>query len=167
MKTVLDCGLALRPAMADDVPYMADCIRETLKASVPPEEAELADLWTDTMTAVALDSLSTRKMQDEVFILTDGDSRRGMLWTGISRDQYNAEPSGYLLGIYVDPSVRRRGIGKELVACAESWCSDRGLAYMQLDVGSSNEAASALYASMGYTPRSSVLTKQLLRCRGM
>ena len=167
MKTVLDGGLALRPAVAEDVPYMADCIRETLKASVPPEEAELADLWTDTMTAVALDSLSSRKMRDEAFILTDGDSRKGMLWMGISRDQYNAESTGYLLGIYVSPDIRRKGIGKELVACAESWCSDRGLAYMQLDVGSSNEAASALYSSAGYAPRSSVLTKQLLRCRGM
>ena len=167
MKTVLDCGLALRPAMADDIPYMADCIRETLKASVPPEEAELADLWTDTMTAVALNSLSTRKMQDEAFILTDGNSRKGMLWMGISRDQYNAEPAGYLLGIYVSPDIRRKGIGKELVACAESWCSDKGLVYMQLDVGSSNEAAAALYASAGYAPRSSIMTKLLRRCRRM
>ena len=167
MKTVLDGGLALRPAVAEDVPYMADCIRETLKASVPPEEAALADFWTDTMTAVALDSLSSRKMQDEAFILTDGNSDKGMLWMGVSRDQYNAEPAGYLLGIYVDPSLRRKGIGKELIACAESWCSDKGLAYMQLDVGSSNEAAAALYASAGYAPRSSVLTKQLLRCRRM
>ena len=83
MKTVLDCGLALRPATAEDIPYMADCIRETLKASVPPEEAALADLWTDTMTAAALDSLSSGRMQDEAFILTDGDSRKGMLWMGI------------------------------------------------------------------------------------
>ena len=161
MKTVLDCGLALRPAMADDVPYMADCIRETLKASVPPEEAELADLWTDTMTAVALDSLSTRKMQDEVFILTDGDSRRGMLWMGISRDQYNAEPVGYLLGIYVDPSIRRKGIGTELMHAAESWCAEHGLVEMQLNVGAANSSAVSFYESLGYGCRSSVLTKLL------
>ena len=161
MKTVLDCGLALRPAMADDVPYMADCIRETLKASVPPEEAELADLWTDTMTAVALDSLSSRKMRDEAFILTDGDSRKGMLWMGISRDQYNAEPVGYLLGIYVDPSIRRKGIGTELMHAAESWCAEHGLVEMQLNVGAANSSAVSFYESLGYGCRSSVLTKLL------
>ena len=34
MKLVLDCGLALRPAEASDLPYVAECIRESLTESV-------------------------------------------------------------------------------------------------------------------------------------
>ena len=161
MKTRLDCGLDLVPAVAEDLHYIADCIRETLTASVTPGEAKLSDLWADTMTVAAMESLSSRRMGDEVFILTDGSSRRGMLWMGVSRDQYNAESVGYLLGIYVDPSIRRRGIGRELVGCAESWCRDRDLMAMQLDVGAGNRAASGLYRSAGYSERSSVLTRDL------
>ncbi len=161
MKTILGNGMALRPADADDLPFISECIGSTLKASVPEEEASLSELWSGTTVAVALDSLSSRKMQDEAFILTDGTERRGFLWMGISRDQYNAEPVGYVLGIFVVPELRRKGIGSELIGCAESWCRDRDLLTMQLDVGESNKAASSMYESLGYGRRSSVMSKPL------
>ncbi|MBO7409772.1 MAG: GNAT family N-acetyltransferase [Candidatus Methanomethylophilaceae archaeon] len=161
MKTVLDNGMVLRPADADDLRYISDCIASTLKASVPDEEASLSDLWTGTTVAAALDSLSTRKMQDEAFILTDGTDRKGFLWMGISRDQYNAESVGYVLGIFVAPELRRKGIGSEMIGCAESWCRDRDLLTMQLDVGETNRAALSMYESLGYGRRSSVMTKPL------
>ena len=161
MKTVLDCGLALRPAEGEDMPYVADCIREMLVSSVPMAEASLADLWTGLTVAVAMDSLSSRRMEDEVFILYEGKRRTGMLWVGISRDQFNSEPVGYLLGIYVEPAMRGKGIGRELIGCAESWCSDRGLIAMQLEVGCANTAASELYRSAGYSVRSTVMSKTL------
>ncbi len=163
MKTSLDCGLALIRADIGDLPYIAECIRGTLIPSVTPEEAELSDLWADTTVAAALDSLSNRRMGDDVYVLTDGEDRKGMLWMGVSRDQYTAEPVGYLLGIFVSPELRGRGIGKELIGCAESWCADRGLVTMQISVGERNGAASRLYASAGYGPRSMVLTKTLKR----
>ena len=161
MKLVLDCGLALRPAEASDLPYVAECIRESLPASVTDAEARLADLWSDTTVAVAMDSLSSRRMGDEAFILTDGTDRKGFLWMGISRDQYNAESVGYVLGIFVAPELRRKGIGSEMIGCAESWCRDRDLLTMQLDVGETNRAALSMYESLGYGKRSSVMTKPL------
>ncbi|MBP5685103.1 MAG: N-acetyltransferase [Candidatus Methanomethylophilaceae archaeon] len=161
MKLVLDCGLALRPAEASDLPYVAECIRESLTASVTEAEAKLADLWSDTTVAVAMDSLSSRRMGDEAFILTDGTDRKGFLWMGISRDQYNAESVGYVLGIFVAPELRRKGIGSEMIGCAESWCRDRDLLTMQLDVGETNRAALSMYESLGYGKRSSVMTKPL------
>ena len=163
MKTVLDSGLELRPATSEDIPYIAGCIRETLTASVPDNETEMSELWAGTTVVAALDSMSSRKMEDEVFILTDGTGSKGMLWMGVSRDQYNSELTGYLLGIYVSEELRRRGIGRELIRCAESWCMDRDLLTMQLDVGASNTAALRLYESAGYGVRSSVLSKVLKR----
>ena len=163
MKLVLDCGLALRPAEASDLPYVAECIRESLTASVTDAEAKLADLWSDTTVAVAVDSLSSRRMRDEAFILTDGTGNRGMLWMGVSRDQYTTEETGYLLGIYVSEELRGRGIGRELITAAESWCLDKGLYTMQLDVSPFNEPAYSLYGSSGYTVRSAVMTKTLKR----
>ena len=161
MKTVLGNGMALRPSGRDDLPFISNCIKSTLEASVPEEEASLSDLWSQVTVSVALDSLSSRKMDDEVFILTDGEVRKGLLWLGTSRDQYNAESVGYVLGIYVIPELRRKGIGSELIGCAETWCKDKGLLMMQLDVGEANSPAMSMYDSLGYRRRSSVLTKQL------
>lgn len=161
MKLVLDCGLALRPAEASDLPYVAEGVRESLTASVTDAEAALADLWSDTTVAVAMDSLSSRRMGDEVFVLTDGKENKGMLWMGVSRDQYTAEETGYLLGIFVSRDLRGRGIGRELVSAAESWCIDKGLYTMQLNVSECNEPAYSLYTSSGYTVRSAVMTKTL------
>ena len=161
MKTDLKCGLALVPAEADDLRYVSECIRASVVASVRSNEASLSELWSDTTVAVALDNISERRMGDEVFVLKDGDARKGMLWMGISRDQYNAEPVGYLLGIYVDPSIRRKGIGTELMHAAEPWCAEHGLVEMQLNVGAANSSAVSFYESLGYGCRSSVLTKLL------
>lgn len=160
MKTVLDCGLELRPADTGDLPFIAECVKRDIVASVTETEAELEDTWSDVPLFAAMDSLLQRKMSDEVFILGD---QQGMLWMGMHVDPYTASPTGYLLGIYVSDGLRGRGIGKELMECAEQWCRDKGMLTMQLSVGEANSRALQLYGSMGYEPRMTVLTKQLLR----
>ena len=162
MKTELDGGLRLAPAGADDLQYISGCIRESVLRSVTPEEAELSETWIDTTMAVAMDSLCNRRMDDDVFVLLDGGSAVGMLWMGVSRDQYTCEDTGYLLGIYVDPDLRGRGIGSELLGCAEEWCRDRGLPSMTLDSGCANTAARALYEKHGYSVRSEIMRRPLL-----
>ncbi len=160
MKTVLDCGLALRPSGAADMAYVSECIRRDVVASVTPEEAEFEDTWSDIAVAAAVDSMLQGRMSDEVFILGD---RQGMLWMGITVDPYTAERTGYLLGIYVSPELRGKGVGKELMGCAEQWCRDRDLPTMQLSVGAANAEACGFYGSLGYTPRMTVLAKLLKR----
>lgn len=163
MEQLLGCGLSLRRAEPSDLQYVADCIMESLTASVTDSEAGLADLWADTTVAVAMESLSERRMDDEVFILADGTDRKGMLWMGVSRDQYTAESTGYLLGISVSKELRGRGIGKELMHAAETWCLEKGLYSMQLNVSQNNVPAYCMYKSSGYSPRSVVMTKTLKR----
>ncbi len=160
MKTVLDCGLALRPADTGDLPFIADCIKRDILASVTPEEAELEETWSDVPVFSAMDSLLQRKMSDEVFILGE---QQGMLWMGTYVDPYTASPTGYLLGIFLSPELRGKGLGKELMECAEQWCLDKGMLTMQMSVGAANARALDLYGSFGYEPRMSVLTKQLKR----
>ena len=149
MKTDLKCGLALVPAEADDLRYVSECIRASVVASVRSNEASLSELWSDTTVAVALDNISERRMGDEVFVLKDGDARKGMLWMGISRDQYNAEPVGYLLGIYVDPSIRRKGIGTELMRGILKELKKHGFMRVSLAVQKANYAL-RLYEKAGF-----------------
>lgn len=162
MEAVLADGIVIRKAGEDDLGFIADGIRESVLASVPPVESGLSDLWMDATVVMALESLSNRRMDDEVFIACDGDERVGSLWLGRSRDQYTCEETGYILGIHVVEGHRRRGIGRMLVRHAETWCRERGLISLALDVGAFNTSADSLYRGMGYEPRSTVLKKNLL-----
>lgn len=57
----------------------------------------------------------------------------------------------YIWGVYVAPERRGMGLGRRLVTAAighaRGW---RGLEYLWLDVTTTNEAARALYASLGF-----------------
>lgn len=52
----------------------------------------------------------------------------------------------------VDATVRRRGVGRALVAAAEAWCVEHGYARVSLVCG--NPRSKRAYAQLGYAPMS-------------
>lgn len=50
----------------------------------------------------------------------------------------------------VDPEVRRRGLGKGMVAQAHKWAENRGATAAHLEVRAGNAGAIAMYESLGY-----------------
>jgi len=81
---------------------------------------------------------------------------------GVSRDQFTCDETGYVLQVYVEERLRRRGLGKALMGSAEEWCRKKGLFSLTLNVGSVNETAKQLYRSAGLSPRTVVMQKRLL-----
>ena len=67
------------------------------------------------------------------FGITDQDSSTGFLW-----------------GLFVSPSHRRRGLAKLLLQEAESWFLARGVTEIQAAVAAPNMNALELYRSCGY-----------------
>ncbi|MFM6941441.1 MAG: ribosomal protein S18-alanine N-acetyltransferase [Candidatus Planktophila sp.] len=55
-----------------------------------------------------------------------------------------------ILTVGVLPSHRRKGIAREFIQQMESWCRERKASAMMLEVEISNQAAIALYQSLGY-----------------
>jgi len=55
-----------------------------------------------------------------------------------------------ILTVGVLPSHRRKGIAREFIRQIEQWSRERGASSVMLEVEISNEAAIALYQSMGY-----------------
>jgi ribosomal protein S18 acetylase RimI-like enzyme len=55
-----------------------------------------------------------------------------------------------VLSVAVAPPLRRRGIGRRLMEAAETFAANRGARVIRLEVGVTNQAAIALYRSMGY-----------------
>ena len=61
-----------------------------------------------------------------------------------------AKPVGYIEGWYVDPDVRRHGIGRALVEAAETWVRSKGCRWMASDALIDNAASIEAHARLGY-----------------
>ncbi len=59
-------------------------------------------------------------------------------------------PVGYIEGWYVDPDVRRQGVGRALVEAAESWARSRGCRQMASDANIWNDGSHQAHAALGY-----------------
>ena len=84
----------------------------------------------------------------------DGDASAALNVAGtVMSYLFPPAPDDALLlpNIAVDPSVRRRGIGKLLMAAAETKALRLGLSSIHLDTSAEGEAVS-FYESMGFTP---------------
>ena len=154
-------GYALRNAADDDMAFVMRCMEESILLSVPDDEVMLSELWMNDILSVTSIAIGGDMMRSETFILRDRKNENaGMLWMGMSRDQFTCEDTGYLLGLFVIEELRGKGIGKALIGCAEDWCRTKGLTLLTLNVGSSNAAVKNIYDHLGFEERSTVMRKR-------
>ena len=146
-------------AKNEDMVYIRKCIKENILLSVDSNVAELSSLWIDTTLNVALNNILNKIMKDEVFLIKNKEEIAGMIWLGISRNQFTCEETGYVLGIFVDKKHRLNGYGKALMEFAESWTKSKGLCELTLNVGFFNNGAKEFYTKLGFKPQSEVLSK--------
>jgi aminoglycoside 6'-N-acetyltransferase I len=60
-------------------------------------------------------------------------------------------PVGYVEGIYLEPSYRRKGLGAKLMEFATEWCRKRGCQDMATDAEIENVEAQEFYRQTGFT----------------
>jgi aminoglycoside 6'-N-acetyltransferase I len=65
-------------------------------------------------------------------------------------DGCTTHPVGYVEGWYVDPDVRRRGVGRMLVEAAQAWASSQGCREMASDAYLENAASIAAHKALGF-----------------
>jgi len=58
---------------------------------------------------------------------------------------------GWVYYLAVQPAVRGRGVGRELMRAAEAWLTERDVPKLNLMVRHDNAAAIAFYTALGYT----------------
>jgi aminoglycoside 6'-N-acetyltransferase I len=65
-------------------------------------------------------------------------------------DGCEARPVGYVEGWYVDPDVRRDGVGRALVEAAEAWARSAGCRHMASDAELWNTVSHQAHGALGY-----------------
>lgn len=86
-----------------------------------------------------------------------GGLTAGFSVIGPSRDEDKAGPGNFeLWAIYVEPALKRSGVGGELLAHCEAEAARRGMAEVSLWVLEGNAAGRAFYERHGYRPDGAV-----------
>lgn len=99
------------------------------------------------------------------FVAIAGDAWIGtvtvLLRTAGERNHLGAtltEDRADIVGVYLDPDHRGRGILGDLLAAAEQWAAERGHVALTLDVHRDNERAQRAYRSWGFAPTGTTFT---------
>lgn len=85
----------------------------------------------------------------------------GCVWAGTSLDQVTNARIAYVFLLRVDPSYRRRGLGRALIQQVEIWAEAQGLSGVLLQVFAHNQPALDLYAKVGFVTQGHWLQKSL------
>ena len=103
--------------------------------------------------ALDLDSLLADERK-AIFVAADTDGRlAGFLEAGLRDTAEGCEtsPVGYIEAWYVDPQVRGRKLGRDLVYAAEQWARETGCREMASDTWIDNEPGIQVHQRLGYS----------------
>jgi aminoglycoside 6'-N-acetyltransferase I len=113
-------------------------------------------LWPEVpLDAHRTEMAAWRRRTDAVILVAAGAARTGLV--GFAEvgarsvaDGCDTSPVAYLEGWYVDPDVRRQGIGAALVRAAESWPRERGYREFASDAELDNDGSQQAHLALGF-----------------
>jgi len=109
----------------------------------PAELAREAASFMETGTAFGL---------VEVLVSHDADGPTGFIELNLRNyaDGCSSSPVPYVEGWYVAPRARRTGVGRALIAAAESWSLERGHSELASDVVLGNRTSEIAHKAIGF-----------------
>ena len=125
----------LRAANASDAATLAFLAEEL---GYPASAAEMAE------------RLAALSSADSVFVAVLGETPVGWIHVAVVTLLESARHAE-IRGLIVTSSLRSRGIGEQLVAHAERWARDHGLARIRVRSNVVRERTHAFYERLGYT----------------
>jgi ribosomal protein S18 acetylase RimI-like enzyme len=149
----LGAGAAAGDGDADQAPSAADASAEQgADIAEPAAEAATANTGRTVTPAAAEDGAASQAPSACVASVVGVLSIRPS-W------HFTGERDGYIGELAVAKHAGRRGIGRSLVAAADAWARDQGLAHLTLHTGIYNTSARAFYAALGFAEEEVRLTR--------
>ena len=122
-------------------PVVRQATESMLDQILAIEQACFSVPWTRTQLASQLDE------NRHVFLAaTTGENVLGYVGMMVVLDE------GYISNVAVAPEARRQGVGRALIEALLKRAEEMHLAFVTLEVRSSNAAAIALYSGFGFEP---------------
>lgn len=153
----------IRPAREGDWEWIIEGMMEAALRTMKPErrsENDKAHFLAQARNNV--DRYHTKSAQPEqAFIAEENGKRVGFVWVTLEISGNTGGKSGWLLDVFVEPTHRRKGIGKRLMAQAEGWARGYDVKEIWLNAGFFNEEAMALYRSYGYEIETVHMSKRI------
>ncbi|MBW6426014.1 GNAT family N-acetyltransferase [Rhizobium sp. XQZ8] len=90
------------------------------------------------------------------------DNLSGYVWAGVEGTDYMSlrGPAGVVYDLFVDPARRRNGIGRLLLRAGLTLLEQMGAERVVLSTAHRNEAAQALFTSLGFRPTMIEMTRE-------
>lgn len=113
------------------------------------------ELWLDEKTAHQRDMAAWLERPDAVVLVAERSNSAGLagfaeVGARLFADGCDTSPVAYLEGWYVDPDIRRQGIGAALIRAAEAWARHRGYREFASDTLLDNLDSQRAHESLGF-----------------
>lgn len=135
----------IRPAAVEDVPVIAQLIRELAEYERAPNDAIATE-------AGLREVLFGEKPAAAVLLAYEGEEAVGFAVYFFNFSTWLGRPGLYLEDLFVRPSVRGKGYGRALLSRLAQIARDRGCGRMEWAVLDWNEPAIGFYKTLGAKP---------------
>jgi ribosomal protein S18 acetylase RimI-like enzyme len=132
----------------------------TLLCDFYAEDGLTYDATTD---AALLALLADPSLGRVVLVIDEGDTPVGYLVVAFGYSLEFRGKDAFVDELYVAPTHRDRGLGREALREAESLCREAGIRALHLEVRPDNARARRLYGSSGYADREYYLMSKKLQ----
>jgi GNAT superfamily N-acetyltransferase len=127
----------------------------TVRQAQPGDASEMARLAGELGYPLAPDEMRRRLERilpdSHHYIAVASSGQRIMGWMHVERRiSLEGGERAELMGLIVEPTVRRRGIGRRLVDMAENWVLAKGLAQLTVRSNTARVLSHPFYEALGY-----------------
>jgi len=135
---------------------------QIIRTRHPPEPhlVQLLGMVHESGMRLDLDELRKRlanlPKEDRLLLALDGEHVAGAAHLRVSRD-LTSEETAELVAIFVGKSYRRQGVGRLLIAAAETWALESGRARLLLRTDVVRTDAHAFFTALGYEKSATTL----------
>ncbi len=149
----------VRPATADDLPFILSLVPRLVTFGVPPwRDAEAIRASSEDLLSKAL---TAPPAGSAVLLASSHNEPLGFVHLETTLEFFTGEPQGYVANLAVQETGEGKGVGKALMEAAEAWTKEQGMRHLTLYVFAGNAQAHTFYARLGFEEDSLKLTKNL------